>query len=506
MSTHDRNAIEEAPRHELHDPPKPKRTPLPKFQLFIVFLIQFTEPVTAMVIYPFINQFVRDTGITGGDERKTGYYAGVIESVFFFAEALTAFQWGRMSDKYGRRPVLLLGPLGLSIVMLTFGLSNNFWSLVVSRCMQGVFNGNIGVSKSVLGEITDSTNVADAYALMPLNWSFGSTIGQVDMITACSHSNIFFRPILGGILSQPAKSWPDLFGKIAFFHQYPYFLPCAIAGLIAGVSGLTASVGLKETLPSAVNEEKKRRTAATQSATPDATTGLLSSHDNSGYAAIEANVPEPPNPEARPPLRNLFVRPVLMTLLTYAVFVFTDMCIHVLQPLVFSTSISLGGLGFDPYRIGTIMGVWGVTNAFLMLTFLGRIIRRFGPRNIHKFAMLSYAIVLALYPFLRFFARRAGKADGFVWAIIVIQRAFAMVNNAAYEAAPNKASLGATNGLAQTVGSVMRSIAPSVASSLFSASLQQQLAGGNMVFLVLVGVALTGLRLSFLLPAPKSDS
>jgi hypothetical protein len=55
-----------------------KPTPLPKFQIFIVLLIQFAEPITALVIYPFVNQFVRETGITNGDERKTGYYAGII--------------------------------------------------------------------------------------------------------------------------------------------------------------------------------------------------------------------------------------------------------------------------------------------------------------------------------------------------------------------------------------------------------------------------------------------
>jgi len=54
------------------------RTPLPKFQLFLTFLIQFAEPITALVIYPFVNQFVRDTGITKGDVKKTGYYAGIV--------------------------------------------------------------------------------------------------------------------------------------------------------------------------------------------------------------------------------------------------------------------------------------------------------------------------------------------------------------------------------------------------------------------------------------------
>ena len=55
-----------------------KSTPLPLLQIFIAYLIQFAEPITALVIYPFVNQFVRDTGITKGDETKTGYYAGVI--------------------------------------------------------------------------------------------------------------------------------------------------------------------------------------------------------------------------------------------------------------------------------------------------------------------------------------------------------------------------------------------------------------------------------------------
>jgi hypothetical protein len=57
-----------------------KRTPLPKLQLFILYLIQFSEPVTATVIYPFVNQLVRETGVTRGDERKTGYFAGIIVS------------------------------------------------------------------------------------------------------------------------------------------------------------------------------------------------------------------------------------------------------------------------------------------------------------------------------------------------------------------------------------------------------------------------------------------
>jgi hypothetical protein len=46
-----------------------------------------------------------------------------------------------------------------------------------SRSMNGVLNGNIGVIKSMLAEITDSTNIAIAYGAMPIAWSTGSTLG-----------------------------------------------------------------------------------------------------------------------------------------------------------------------------------------------------------------------------------------------------------------------------------------------------------------------------------------
>lgn len=58
--------------------PDVEETPLPKLQLFILLYLQLAEPITSTVIYPFVNQLVRETGITGGDERKTGYFAGLI--------------------------------------------------------------------------------------------------------------------------------------------------------------------------------------------------------------------------------------------------------------------------------------------------------------------------------------------------------------------------------------------------------------------------------------------
>jgi len=72
-----------------------------------------------------------------------GYYAGLIDSLYYVAEAATVLQWGRISDRIGRKPVLLIGLMGSALSMLCFGLSRTFTALVISRCFCGVLNGNV---------------------------------------------------------------------------------------------------------------------------------------------------------------------------------------------------------------------------------------------------------------------------------------------------------------------------------------------------------------------------
>ena len=69
-----------ASHHESGTRREAQATPLPKLQLFILLYLQLAEPIASSVVYPFVNQLVRETGVTGGDDRKTGYFAGLIVS------------------------------------------------------------------------------------------------------------------------------------------------------------------------------------------------------------------------------------------------------------------------------------------------------------------------------------------------------------------------------------------------------------------------------------------
>lgn len=89
---------------------------------------------------------------------------------------MTVLQWSRASDYVGRKPVLLIGMAGSIASMLAFGFSTTFFGLVISRCLTGLLNGNVGVLKSAMGDLTDATNRAEGFALMPVTWAIGCTV------------------------------------------------------------------------------------------------------------------------------------------------------------------------------------------------------------------------------------------------------------------------------------------------------------------------------------------
>jgi MFS family permease len=451
----------------IDETPKKARTPLPKIQLGIVLLLQICEPITSQSIYPYINQLISELDITGGDERKVGYYAGLIESLFFATEAITVLQWGRVSDRVGRKPVLLVGLFGIVLSMLSFGLSRTFWMLVISRCLTGLLNGNIGVMKSVMGELTDSTNRAEGFSFMPVVWGLGATLG----------------PLLGGSLSRPHERFPKYFSG-EFWKAYPYFLPSLVTSSYVLFSFSITLLFFKETLPKHKSAERALETA-----------------DGPKSASS-------PTRDAPVPLRDLLTYPVVLSVANYVCLAFLGIAFSALFPLFLAMPLEIGGLHLDPPLIGLIIGSYGAAGAVFQGFFFSKAVRYFGERRIFIACVSTFLPVFCLLPTMNVAARAYGQKSTPVCILGLMVLAIMAVNDMAYGtifmfvtgSAPNKRSLGATNGLSQMTVSIARSIGPALATSLFSLSVEKNLLHGYAVYAFFGGVTCFAVWLATRLP------
>ena len=248
-------------------------------------------------------------------------------------------------------------------------------------------------------------------------------------------------PIIGGVFSSPAVHWPNTLGKLAYLRDHPYFLPCFIPSVIALVAFLGALVGLKEvfifvfslfyffnyvqSLSSATlqrtREEKKPRSGSTSS------TRLLEGRDTLRYHSIEDNMrhcgggssTESEIPQL-PPLRALLTPRVSAAVINHGIQCFCSTSAQVLVPLMWSTSLKHGGLGFTPYTIGLALGIYGVVNVSIQVMLLGRLIRRFGPTIVFIVSFAAFLVSLSCFPLERYLARHTGGADWRLWTIIMV--------------------------------------------------------------------------------------
>lgn len=93
-----------------------------------------------MSIFPYAYYMVQDFKITE-DESKISMYVGMITSAFAFMECLSGMFWGRLSDKVGRKKVLLGGLFGTGLSMLLFGFANSLPVAIFARALGGALNG-----------------------------------------------------------------------------------------------------------------------------------------------------------------------------------------------------------------------------------------------------------------------------------------------------------------------------------------------------------------------------
>ncbi|KAH9005447.1 MFS general substrate transporter [Lactarius hatsudake] len=455
----------------------PTQTPLPTAQISILLTAWLADSILCNSISPYLNQLLRELPEVGGDARTVGYYTGVIVSLYYVVGAVTSFQWNRLSDHVGRKPVLLSCLVGTTLATLLFGLSRSFLALVLSRCFHGAMIGHIGIVNSMTAELTDETNVAQGFSMLPVAWSLGHVIG----------------PLVGGILSRPQDRWPHIFSH-HFWADYPYFLPCLVAATFSFLSFIIAGMYLEETLDSRSSEKLQ-----------------LPSPNTSTRQGEAGDTPDPDmasNESDKPlPLRSVLTKPVVITIVNYALLSLLNGSAMSYIPLVWSTPVEYGGLSLSPASIGLGLSLYGSMGGFFQFIFFSYFVSRFGLRRVFIFSIASCAVIYTLFPFENL-VMAGGGPNSVVWLLIILQMSSLCVFDMGYSAlnmyvssaAPNKRSLGAVFGFSQMANSVASAVGPAAAVWLFAFSLTHNVLGGKFAYIVLLGVVCITLGISMQLP------
>ena len=204
-----------------------KRAP----SLGAIFLTVFLDLLGFGLVLPFLGEGARDTF------GSTELVGGLLASVYSLMQFLFVPVWGRLSDRVGRRPVLvwsvfasILGWLGL-FASLTFGQSV-LW-LFVTRAFSGIATANLGTASAYIADVTKPEDRAKGMGLIGAAFGLGFIIG----------------PGVGGALS-----------KIAIHGRYGG-VPCLVAAGLAFVNFLWVLRGVPESLPPEKRAQSKRRLA-----------------------------------------------------------------------------------------------------------------------------------------------------------------------------------------------------------------------------------------------------
>lgn len=93
-----------------------------------------------MSIFPYVYYMILSFHLST-DTHQIALYVGLVTSAFAFAEFTSGVVWGRISDRIGRKPVLIAGLAGTAISMIVFGLAPNLPIALLGRALGGLLNG-----------------------------------------------------------------------------------------------------------------------------------------------------------------------------------------------------------------------------------------------------------------------------------------------------------------------------------------------------------------------------
>src|SRR5687767_11777796 len=152
-------------------------------KLLVLMATAFLDMVGLLMIIPLLPFYVKSLG--GGGVTILGFHFGIgiivgfIIAAFTLAQLFSAPIWGRLSDRVGRRPVVLIALSASGIAYLIFGFAESLLMLFVSRIVQGAGGGTVGVIQAYVADTTSPQDRARALGWLSATTNLGVALGPV---------------------------------------------------------------------------------------------------------------------------------------------------------------------------------------------------------------------------------------------------------------------------------------------------------------------------------------
>jgi multidrug resistance protein len=141
-----------------------------KGKLTVLMITAFVDMLGLAMIIPLLPFYATELGASAS-------IVGVLIAAFSIAQLASAPLWGRFSDRYGRRPGLLVGLLVSAVAYVIFAYASTIWLLLISRVVQGLGGGTIGVVQAYVADASDPKDRAKSLGWLSAATSLGAVVG-----------------------------------------------------------------------------------------------------------------------------------------------------------------------------------------------------------------------------------------------------------------------------------------------------------------------------------------
>ena len=152
-------------------------------KLLVLMMTAFLDMAGLFMVVPLLPFYVKQFGEEGvtlfGFEVGVDVLSGLVVSSFTVAQLISAPYWGRCSDRWGRRPVMLIALSASTCAYLLFGFADSLWLLLLSRVVQGAGGGTVGVIQSYVADSVEPAQRARALGWLSASTNLGVAFGPV---------------------------------------------------------------------------------------------------------------------------------------------------------------------------------------------------------------------------------------------------------------------------------------------------------------------------------------